>query len=80
MYQGLAPGRYNKPMGTTFPDDLIPPQFVHAYYGRAFSETSRRKMEGILGDGNCLFHALSFTLFKDEGLHSKIHSDITHDR
>ena len=35
-------------------------------------------MKGILGDGNCLFHALSFTLFKDEGLHSKTHSDITH--
>ena len=30
-----------------------------------------------MGDGNCLFRALSFTLFEDEGLHSKLRSDIT---
>ena len=88
MYQGLAAGRYNKPMGATFPDDPIPPQFVHLFQSNKqdnncimaelFLKHQGRKMEGVLGDGNCLFCALSFTLFEDEGLHSKTRSDIIH--
>ena len=66
MYQGLAAGRYNRPMGATFPDDPIPPQFVHLFQlnkhdnncimAELFLKHQGRKMEGVLGDGNCLFH------------------------
>ena len=87
MHQGLAAGRYNKPLGVTFPDDPIPPQFVHIFQSNKqdnnrimaelFLKHQGRKMESVMGDGNCLFRALSCTLFEDEGLHSKTRSDIT---
>ena len=87
MHQGLAAGRYNKPLGATFPDDPIPPQFVHIFQSNKqdnnrimaelFLKHQGRKMKSVMGDGNCLFRALSCTLFEDEGLHSKTRSDIT---
>ena len=75
-------------MGVAFPDDPIPPQFVHLFQSskqdnnhikaELFLKHQGRKMEGILGDENCLSHALSFTLFEGQGLHSKTCNDITH--
>ena len=87
IHQGLAAGKYNKSLGATFPDDPIPPQFLHLFQSNKqdnncsmaelFLKQQGRKMESVMGDENCLFCALSFTLFEDEELHSKLCSDIT---
>lgn len=77
MHQGLAASKYNKPLGATFPDDPIQ-QDNNCITAELFLKHQGRKMESVLGDGNCLFRALSFRLFEDEELHSKIRSDITH--
>lgn len=34
-------------------------------------------MESVLGDGNCLFRAISFAIYQNQDMHSKIRTDIT---
>ena len=90
MYlQGLAAGRYNKPSSATFPDDPIPPQFLHlfvqsksrekmdCYIAELFLKQQGRKLGTVMGDGNCLFRALSFAIHQHQDMHNKIRTDVT---
>ena len=77
---------YNKPLGTTFTDDPIPPQFVHLFnssqekqnctVAEIFLTQQGRRMESVLGDGNCLFRAISFAIHESQDMHIKIREDI----
>lgn len=85
--QGLAAGRYNKPSSTTFPDP-IPPQFLHLFaqsskektdchIAELFLKNQGWKLESVLGDGNCLFWALSFGIHQHQDMHLKF-AEISH--
>ena len=66
-------------------DDPIPPQFLHLFnpsknncdMAVLFLQQKGRKIESVIGDGNCLFRAFSFILCGDQGMHAKFCDDIT---
>ena len=70
------------------PDDPIPPQFLHLFTSHklndrcntavVFLKREGRKMESVIGDGNCLFRSLSFLLCGDQGMHTKAREEIVH--
>ena len=87
--QGIAAGRYNKPSDATFSDDPIPPQYLHLFdqsntkektscsVAEHFLKQQGRKLGSVLGDGNCLFRALSFAIHQHQDMHHKLRIDIT---
>ena len=86
-FTGLASGKYNKPFGATFTDDPIPPQFVHLFHSsqekqnctmvQTFLKQQERRIENVLGDGNCLFRAISFAVYHNQDMHTKVRIDIS---
>ena len=68
--------RYVKIPGTTFPDELpinnpIPTRILCFNEANKFLEYDR-KIHPILGDGNCLFGAISYLMFWQEDYHQQI--------
>ena len=68
--------KYNKPLVATFTDDPITQQFAHLFHSseekqnctmaETFLKQQERRIENVLGGGNCLFRAilLPFTKMK----------------
>ena len=83
---GLASGIFNKPLGATFTDNPIPAKFVDLFHSNQetqnctmaelFLKQQERQIESVMGDGNCLFRAISFAIHQDQHLHEKVRKDI----
>ena len=63
--------------GVTFPDELpanqpTPKRLLCLDEASNFLESYDRKIHPILGDGNCLFRALSYLIFWEEDYHQQI--------
>jgi len=83
----MAAGIQNKVPTADTTDDPIPPQFLHLFSTRCSSNSSAaalflkqqgRRIESVLGDGNCLFRSLAFILHENQDMHVKTREDITH--
>ena len=83
----MAAGILNKVPTADMTDDPIPPQFLHLFntsYNSNSSEAALflkqqgRRIENVLGDGNCLFHSLAFILHENQDMHVKTREDISY--
>jgi len=81
----MTAGTLNKLPSANIADDPIPPQFLHLFNtsnsnfsaAALFLKQQGRRIESVMGDGNCLFRSLAFIVHKNQDMHMNTREDIT---